>query len=423
MQAQKEEVPTIIINTGQHFDDLLGFGLKEFNLEKTAVCNLQIRGNLVEKASELLLKFGIFGNFYKENYNHTPILPIVHGDTLVAGIASLGWVFGMGQRLGQNEAGLRSMSPSAIREVRPDHIPSKQDVAQLIDEQLNGKWFIAREEPFPEQIDTWVCSAGTQYFFAPVELNKENLVREGYPEEDIFVVGNSVVDAIALKRKERPQSSIFESFPVLENGEWLRVDIHRRENLTQRRFHAIINGVIQLAEKGHNIVFIRMNATDKALKTYGLEDRLLRLAEEKSNFVVTPIWKEYGNVVEFLDSGNCWGELTDSGSMQEELLYFPKVMSMTARLSTDRPETVFNAKGNVLVPPVNPEWIVQFVEHLHENRESELMRKKQIYGEPGQVSDKIISVIKKEFAAGKSFFPWLHHRLNLWKEGGTIDYL
>ena len=48
-----------------------------------------------------------------------------------------------------------------------------------------------REEPFPEQIDTWICSAGTQFFFAPTKLNKDNLVREGYPENFIYVVGNS----------------------------------------------------------------------------------------------------------------------------------------------------------------------------------------------------------------------------------------
>jgi UDP-N-acetylglucosamine 2-epimerase len=40
--------------------------------------------------------------------------------------------------------------------------------------------------------------AGTQWFFAPTELNKENLIREGYPEESIHVVGNLVVDAIGL---------------------------------------------------------------------------------------------------------------------------------------------------------------------------------------------------------------------------------
>lgn len=422
-QAQKEGIPTLIINTGQHFDDLLGFGLKEFHLEENAVCNLHIRGNLMEKASELLLKFGLFGKYCKENYGDVSILPIVHGDTLVAGIATLGWVFGIGQKVAQNEAGLRSMSPSAIKDIRPSDVPLNKGIEQLINQQLYGKWFVAREEPFPEQIDTWVCSAGTQYFFAPVELNKENLLREGYPSEDIHVVGNSVVDAIDIKRREKPLTSIFDAFPKLEKGEWLRVDIHRRENLTERRFHAIIDGTIQLVNEGYKVVFVRMNATDRALQTYNLENKLLRLSEEKNNFMMTPLWKEYANVVEFLDSGHCWAELTDSGSMQEELLYFPKVLSLTARLSTDRPETIFDARGNVLIPPVNRGWIEKFVKYLYENRPEELLEKKQIYGEPGQVSQKIISAIKKEFEGGKGFFPWLHHRLNLWTDDKNIEYL
>jgi UDP-N-acetylglucosamine 2-epimerase len=71
-----------------------------------------------------------------------------------------------------------------------------------VSSQFDDKWFISREEPFPEQIDTWICSAGTQFFFAPTKLNKDNLVREGYPENFVYIVGNSVVDAIHIKEKK-----------------------------------------------------------------------------------------------------------------------------------------------------------------------------------------------------------------------------
>jgi UDP-N-acetylglucosamine 2-epimerase len=37
----------IVIDTGQHFDDLLGFGIKEFELQNFVACNLQIRGDLM----------------------------------------------------------------------------------------------------------------------------------------------------------------------------------------------------------------------------------------------------------------------------------------------------------------------------------------------------------------------------------------
>ena len=138
------------------------------------------------KSSDLILKFGYFGRYLKEHYSGQPVLPIVHGDTLVAGMATLSWVFGLGQKVGQNEAGLRSMSPKIIKKIKINQIPNKKFLEKFLVDQLSPNWFLTREEPFPEQIDTWVCSAGTKFFFAPTKLNKEHLIREGYPEEDIF---------------------------------------------------------------------------------------------------------------------------------------------------------------------------------------------------------------------------------------------
>ena len=428
IEAAKEDVPSFVINTGQHFDDLLGFGIKEFHLDKFVGCNLQIRGDLMEKASELILKFGYFGRHCGKKMA-SPMLPIVHGDTLVAGIAPLAWVFGMGQKVGQNEAGLRSMSPEIMKRLRAEKDPSKKTIENYIHSQLFGKWFLAREEPFPEQIDTWICSAGTQFFFAPTQLNKDNLVREGYPEEFVHVVGNSVVDAIYQKRREKPARSVFDIYPQLERGEWIRMDIHRRENLTERRFTSIIGGLVELVKRtDKKVVLVMLNATASALKQYGLESKLERLAEDhKGKFLMTPLWKEYANVIEFLDSGRCWAEMTDSGSMQEELLYFPKVASLTVRLNTDRPETVFDARSNILVPPLNPSWITLMVKKAHDGSEGlglQLRNKKQIYGRPGQVSKKIIRIVKKEFENGDAnFYPWLHQRLGLWKEDRGISYM
>ncbi|MEW6605345.1 MAG: hypothetical protein AB1351_11750, partial [Thermoproteota archaeon] len=196
IEAAKEDLPVFVINTGQHFDDVLGFGIEEFNLQQFVGCNLQIRGDLMEKASELIIKFGSFGRYCRKHFGSESLLPIVHGDTLVAGIAPLAWVFGMGQKVGQNEAGLRSMSPNAIKRLKANKEPTRADVREFVSSQFDGKWFLAREEPFPEQIDTWICSAGTQFFFAPTKLNRDNLVREGYPDNFVHVVGNSVVDAI-----------------------------------------------------------------------------------------------------------------------------------------------------------------------------------------------------------------------------------
>lgn len=427
-EAARQKVPAFVINTGQHFDDLLGFGIKEFSLDRFVGCNLQIRGDLMEKASELILKFGYFGRHCSKRFGGS-LLPIVHGDTLVAGIAPLAWVFGMGQKVGQNEAGLRSMSPEIMKRLSPAKKPTGRMIENLVHSQLDGKWFLARDEPFPEQIDTWICSAGTQFFFAPTQLNKDNLVREGYPERFVHVVGNSVVDAIHQKRREKSSKSVFDVYPQLEKGEWIRMDIHRRENLTERRFASIIGGLTDLVKNtDKKVVLVMLNATAAALKQYGLQSKLSQLEQDhKDKFLVTPLWKEYANVIEFLDSGHCWAEMTDSGSMQEELLYFPKVTSLTVRLNTDRPETVFDARSNILVPPLNRSWLASMVDMAHDKSEGlglQLSKKKQIYGRPGQVSKKIIRIIKKEFEQGDAnFYPWLHQRLGLWKEKQGINYM
>ncbi len=429
LEAERAGLPVFIVNTGQHFDDTLGFGIEEFRLQQFIGCNLQIRGDLMEKASELILKFGSFGRYCRSHFGNKPLLPIVHGDTLVAGIAPLAWVFGMGQKVGQNEAGLRSMSPEAIKHIKIDKEPTRSDIHKFISDQLEGKWFLAREEPFPEQIDTWICSAGTQFFFTPTQLNKEHLIREGYPENFIYVVGNSVVDAIHQKRKQKPRQSIFDLYPQLESGEWIRMDIHRRENLTERRFKSIVGGLTSLIKNtDKKVVLVMLNATVSALRQYGLDSNLQNLAQEyPEKFLMTPLWKEYAQVIEFLDSGLCWAEMTDSGSMQEELLYFPKVIPLTLRLNTDRPETVFDAKSNVLVPPISPPWITLMVNEAYNGSSGlgfKLKKKKQIYGEPGQVSKKIIQIIKKEFEnRDANFYPWLHQRLGLWKEKQGLDYM
>lgn len=423
-EAIKQDVPLMIINTGQHYDDIVGFGIKEFRMDEYITCDLQIRGDLLYKSSDLLLKFGLFGRYCREKFPSVPIVPIVHGDTLVAGMTPISWMFSLGQKVAQNEAGLRSMAPVSLSGIRVNQTPSCSDVEKFINSQLYDDWFITRDEPFPEQLDTWVCSAGTQYFFAPTVLNKENLIREGYGKDHIHTVGNSVVDAINIRRKEKPQQSIFDLYPTLESGEWIRVDIHRRENLTKRRFTSIIRAMEALVKNGYKVLLVKLTATKQALETYGFDKAITNLSEEyHGRFLETPLWKEYGHVVEFLDSGNCWCELTDSGSMQEELLYFSKVKSITVRLSTDRPETVFIAKNNILAPPINEEWILKSVQLSHAGK-IPLEKKKQIYGKPGQVSKRIIEIMKGYFEENDiSTKPWLHERLNLWRDEEKFSYL
>jgi len=142
-ECDRQNVPVVVVDTGQHYDDILGHGMVEFGIQESTGCVLQIRGNLMEKASEALLKFATFGKFCKRMYPKNPILPIVHGDTLVAAISPLSWLFGMGQKVAQNEAGLRSMSPQVLKSIGQKK-PDKYEIEDFIHSQFDeNKWFIA----------------------------------------------------------------------------------------------------------------------------------------------------------------------------------------------------------------------------------------------------------------------------------------
>ncbi|QSG05597.1 UDP-N-acetyl glucosamine 2-epimerase [Halapricum desulfuricans] len=413
--AREAGVPTFVLHTGQHYDDVLGHGLAEYGIEDRVAVDLAIRGSLSEKTAQVHRRIDELTDTLEQRWPDTTVLPIVHGDTHAAGIVPQAWLFATNQAVAHNEAGLRGMSPD---------FEDYEDVPAFVDAQWSGEWSINRAEPFPEQYDTFVGSAGSIYHFAPVELNREHLQREGYPaavegDERIPVVGNSVVDAIELKRDADLEESVFDIYPVLEErDDWIRVDIHRRANLLPERFRAIVEGVIGLVEDGYNVNFVELTATRKALEHYGYRDRLLELDEQRENFLFTGLWKKHAHVYEFLTSGQCFAEFTDSGSMQEELNAIDEAISLTARFNTDRPETVFDAGTNLLVPPVDGEYVREMVEYVAETDavREEIRTGPTLYGE--DVGESIVEFLQEKREATP--FDWAHERVGF--ETGKQDF-
>lgn len=417
--AREKNFPCFVINTGQHYDDLLGHGLEEYGISKEIGADLKIRGDLSEKTSEIMLKTKKLAKYLKENYKDKTVLPLVHGDTLAAGVFPQAWMFATNQRAAHNEAGLRGMAPD---------YENHENISQFIHDQFNNDWDIDRNEPFPEQYDTFIGSPACEYHFAPTELNKKHLIREGYPEEvngdkKIEVVGNSVVDAIELKKKEKLEKSVFDIYPILEKrNDWIRVDFHRRANLLPNRFKAIIRGVIKLVKQGYNINFIEMTANKKALEHYGLREKLKKLNKENKNFLMTDLWKKHAHVYEFLESGQAFAELTDSGSMQEELNHIRETLSLTARFNTDRPETVFKANSNLLVPPLDGDYITRFVNKVYNNSDlvNKMKQAEKMYGE--NVGESIIDFLREK--KRKKPFVWSHEKAGFETEADKdFEYL
>lgn len=414
-EAGSKGLPFFVLHSGQHYDDAVGFGFQEFNFQKHLGADLRIRGDLSQKAAELYLKARVLSSYLKKNHPNILVVPYVNGDTITAAHFPGAWLFATNRSCIQGEAGLRSMTPKKF-----SGLNAKVSAQELLEMQWNNDWTLNRTEPFPEQYDTFVGAAACEYFFAPVKQNARSLVAEGYDKTKIFTVGNTIVDTIKSLKNKKPDGSVFDLYPKLAEGQWIRVDIHRRENLNERRFKAIIGAVISLVENGEKVAFVELNATNRALVQYSLREKLVELSK-KENFLFTPIWQEYAHVIEFLSSDSCKAILTDSGSMQEEMNELGKPC-LTARFSSDRSETVM-VKSNLLIPPLDRSQMTNSILFaINDDSVLKSMRKaRKLYGK--DVAKTIVGKLDGLFKDEDQFFSWAHDRLGIYREKNFLEYL
>ncbi len=404
--CRRRGLPFFVIDAQQHFDAVLTHGLVEFEFTPHVGINLQLRGDLVQKSAELFYKTSRVAKWLRDNWPEVTVVPVVNGDTILCPIIPAAWMFTRREKSIQNEAGLRSMSPNLFK-----NMPRDIALDDLLDGQWDGDWQLLRTEPFPEQWDTFVSAAGCEHHMAPVALNREHLLREGYAAENIYLTGGVVVDALEMKRREKPEQSIFEIYPRLAEGKWLRLDVHRKENLSRQRFTAIFGALERIVRKGHQVNLLLMNATRHAIQHWGLSERLAAL-QKAPNFLATEVWPAYDQVVEFYDSEHCLAAWTDSGGLQEDMNMMGKPC-LTIRFSTDRPETVMGNHGNLLVPPISDDFLARVVAGVIEDPKvlNQLRKRPPLYG--SKAGEKFADAIAPHVAANRPAFHWSQHWLGL----------
>ncbi len=253
------------------------------------------------------------------------------------------------------EAGLRTLTPK--RDILAQTLEEDFDVQKYFSELWQKEnWEKGSIEPYPEQYNTRTAEPATGVHLAGTELHREFMLSEGFRDERIFVVGNSVVDAMAQVREQAKSSQIFEKYSQLKKG-FIRFCIHRRENCTdEKRFVTIFEAMEKLVESGETVLLISLNATETALDNFNLQDRLEAL-KKFENFIYSPVWPYYQDVIAAMEK--CTVCATDSGSMQEEMNEM-RVPCVTLRYGTDRPESVF-AGGNVIAPPISSDSILKII--------------------------------------------------------------
>lgn len=206
--------------------------------------------------------------------------------------------------------------------------------------------------PYPEEFNRQAVSVISQYNFAPTELAKQNLLKEGKNEKSIYVTGNTAIDAL----KTTVKNDYFH--PELEwvgDSKLIMITAHRRENLgtPMKNMFRAIKRVMDEHPDVKAIYPIHMNpiVRETANEILGNNNRI---------HIIEPL-----EVVDFHNFLNhSYMILTDSGGIQEEAPSLGKPV-LVMRDTTERPEGI--AAGTLKLVGTDENMIYQNFKMLLEN--------------------------------------------------------
>jgi UDP-N-acetylglucosamine 2-epimerase (non-hydrolysing) len=228
---------------------------------------------------------------------------LVQGDTTTVMSAALA-AFYQGVQVGHVEAGLRSFD---------------------------------RRNPFPEEINRRIAGCLSSLHFAPTERARQNLLREGVPDETVFVTGNTVVDALkSIRLEERFDDETLARLDYT-GRRILLVTAHRREN-HGARLRSICRALKTLVASFDDVevvypVHLNPNVSGAVHEEL---DGVARV------HLVKPV--SYTDLLRLMS--RCYLILTDSGGIQEEAPSFHKPVLVLREL-TERPEVIEAGAGKI----------------------------------------------------------------------------
>ena len=292
-QAEGHDLHYRLVHTGQHYDrnmsgsffEQLGIPEPDANLEAGG-------GSQAEQTAQIMVRFE------KELMAHPTDLVVVVGDvtsTMACAIVAQK----MHTKVAHVEGGIRS-----------------------------GDWTM------PEEINRMVTDSITNYFFTTSETANDNLRRQGIKEEQIFFVGNTMIDTLQqnLPRLQRP--SLWEAYGLKEKA-YLVLTLHRPANVDEEgQLEALLREIIHHSQ-GLPLVFPVHPRTAKTLAQVAIEAPQLHLVEPLG-------YLEFIYLVK-----NAKAVITDSGGITEETTVLG-IPCMTLRDNTERPETITMGTNELL---------------------------------------------------------------------------
>lgn len=313
--AKENDFEVKVVTTGQH-TDLLQQVIDAFHIQVDY--DLKI---MKEKQGVSYIVSSILERLPSVLENEKPDIVLVHGDTSTSFAAALA-TFNLQIPVGHVEAGLRT----------------------------NNKYF-----PFPEEMNRRLTGQIADIHFAPTQMNKENLNREGIIE-NVYVVGNTIVDAIALTvgKDYIFHNDILNRIDFSSNR-YILVTAHRRENWG-RNIGMLCQAIKDISEKYKDIRFIWPVHANPVVK-----NQIYALCETCDNIILMDSLDVFDthNLIE-----RCYMIVTDSGGIQEEGTALGKPV-LVFREETERMEAIAAGVARLIGTSYN--GVMQNVEEILDN--------------------------------------------------------
>lgn len=309
----------------------------DLNIMKPNQTLSMITANVLQGIEEVLVR---------EN----PDMVLVHGDTSTTFAAALA-AFYQQISVGHVEAGLRTFD---------------------------------KYSPFPEEMNRVLTSHITEMHFAPTERNRQNLLREGVSFENVFVTGNTVIDAL-LEVAGKPYEFEDETLRNIdfEKKRVITVTCHRRENLGEY-MENIFTAIRDIADEFEDVEVVYPVHLNPKVR----EEASLILGGRERIHLIEPL--SYQPFVSLM--ARSYFIITDSGGMQEEAPSLGKPV-LVVRRETERPEAV--EAGTVKLAGVERDTIFQIAESLLADPQyyAKMAEAVNPYGD-GKASERIINALR-----------------------------
>ncbi len=252
--------------------------------------------------------------------------------------------------------------------------------------------------PFPEEFNRTAIAKIATHHFAPTNSSKANLIKENIPPKNIFVTGNTVVDALFFTINKFDSNSLLSARVKgsligklnfdFTHSIFTLVTAHRRENFGFG-INNILRALRKLATLYPNVYFVFPVHLNDNIRIPALE----QLSNFKNIKLLEPL--DYFSFIFLMRHSHII--LSDSGGIQEEANALSKPM-LIMRKNTERPEVLDAVKTFLVGVKYNDivSTASSLIKNITLNKQS-LKKTKKIYGN-GYASSKIVNIIKRKLS-------------------------